>query len=376
MAFFNVYSESAIQDPTNVGNDLDQIENDVFESRDELTNVSTDPVEEAFIIMYESEYNFNQIMRAIGIAELNEAANGREFFLEGANAKAFFEKIKTGLKKMFERITQAVKKVLHKLDFAVKSDKKFISENKSKIEKGAKGNWSYQGYKYIDLLDSAKQIFGTKDIDLLFKTCEEGEKALGETDDTADAEVFIDHLKEIRVEALDGIIDLNGSDREWSLQNIDMSATAEKVALKLRNGAKEKKELKGYIDINKDVIDVLKSDRDTTKIRDIYNKCKKVFNETIGKINKAQVRLASKSDAKSTTIANLYSFACRLAEKELSLNNLAYSHLMKAAREKRAQARAVAHVILRYYDDHKKELNESASYNNNTRTVFDGVVIK
>ena len=375
MAFFNIYSESAVQDPTNVGNDLEQIENDVFESRDELTDVSTDSVEEAFNIMYESEYNFNQIMRAIGMAELNEAANGREFFLEGANAKAFFEKIKNGLKKMFESITKAVKKVLHKLDFALKSDKKFISENKSKIEKAAKGKWSYQGYKYTDLLDKAKNVFNTTNLDNITTEMNKLREKADKDDDITD--VDIDALNV-------NIITIIGN-REPVL-NVDMGKHAHDLALELRNNQTEKRELNKYIDVNKDVIDVLKSDRDTTKIRELYNECKKAFNKAISEIQKYEAKVSKTNDARSTIQIQIAAMANKAYNRSLSVANLEYSCLMKAAREKRAQARAVAHIILRYYEDNKKTLDANATVTKpdddaatdakNESTFFDNITFK
>ena len=86
--YFEKFYEGAvitgIQDPDNVGNDLEEIEYAVEDSHDEevddalcgLPGEDCDPFEESAEIVYEAEYNFNMICKSIGLSELNEAARG------------------------------------------------------------------------------------------------------------------------------------------------------------------------------------------------------------------------------------------------------------------------------------------------------------
>ena len=118
MAFYNVNMkpvvESAVQDPDDIGVDLNQVEKDIAgpdgieAHRDEVEAAEEgligDPVAEAFDIMYEAEYNYNQIMKCIGIHEISEASMGRELVLEAEDSKGFFARVKEILTKMFARI--------------------------------------------------------------------------------------------------------------------------------------------------------------------------------------------------------------------------------------------------------------------------------
>ena len=82
--FYEGAAITGIQDPDNVGNDLEEIENAVEDSHDEevddalcgLPGEDCDPFEESAEILYEAEYNFNMICKSIGLSELNEAARG------------------------------------------------------------------------------------------------------------------------------------------------------------------------------------------------------------------------------------------------------------------------------------------------------------
>ena len=82
--FYEGAAITGIQDPDNVGNDLEEIEDAVEDSHDEevddalcgLPGEDSDPFEECTAIVYEAEYNFNMICKSIGLSELNEAARG------------------------------------------------------------------------------------------------------------------------------------------------------------------------------------------------------------------------------------------------------------------------------------------------------------
>lgn len=82
--FYEGAAITGIQDPDNVGNDLEEIEDAVEDSHDEevddalcgLPGEDSDPFEECTEIVYEAEYNFNMICKSIGLSELNEVARG------------------------------------------------------------------------------------------------------------------------------------------------------------------------------------------------------------------------------------------------------------------------------------------------------------
>ena len=127
MYFEKFYEGAAIQDPDNPGNDLEQIEDDVFASHDEEVDDAVygfpgeeeDPVEEACMAIYEAEYNFNMIYKAIGMYELNEASKGKigdkfkEFKSKAAN---MVNKAIEALKRLWERVKETFYKILSRIN--------------------------------------------------------------------------------------------------------------------------------------------------------------------------------------------------------------------------------------------------------------------
>lgn len=127
MYFEKFYEGAAIQDPDNPGNDFEQIEDDVLTSHDDEVDDAVygfpgeeeDPVEEACMAIYEAEYNFNMIYKAIGMYELNEASKGKigdkfkEFKSKAAN---MVNKAIEALKRLWERVKETFYKILSRIN--------------------------------------------------------------------------------------------------------------------------------------------------------------------------------------------------------------------------------------------------------------------
>ena len=76
-------------------------------------------------IIYETEYNWNSLMRAIGIFELASVEAHGEVIYEAVDIKAFFRKIKEFFKGLLEKIGRLFKKIIEKV-------KSLFSKNKHK----------------------------------------------------------------------------------------------------------------------------------------------------------------------------------------------------------------------------------------------------
>ena len=354
MAFYNVnlkpVVESAVQDPDNTGVDLDQVEKDIAgpdgieAHRDEVEAAEEgligDPLEEAYNIMYEAEYNYNQIMRCIGMQEISEAAMGRELVLEAADIKGFFAKVKEFFVTMFKRITETVKTVLAKLDFQAKADKKFVTENRKKIEFGAsKGKWEFEGYTFEELGISKMIDNGNT----------EAAKAAFDQLDKLAAAPDSETASEIVAKMLDK--SGNESDLELAIKGItgfdcdNLSDLAKKLIEKLRG---EKKKITDG-DMGKEVCDILAGDRETAKIREQYKNVKASFAHDMKVISEMEAKVA-KDEKYATLKLRVCSDAVKTIKAEKNVMNTVYGVHMKLARAKRAQARAMAHFFLNTYE--------------------------
>ncbi|MBR3599797.1 MAG: hypothetical protein IKL53_07945 [Lachnospiraceae bacterium] len=160
-------SEGAIEapekDPTPEypGVDLDAVEKAIIDQTDDHDCCSIDkshcesPVEECAAIMYESEYNFNQIMKCIGINELKEFSNGRDLVLEGADLHAFFENVKKLIVKMAEGFMAMCQKAFTAIKNAITADKKLVGEYAKDIEVGfGKDGWKFENAWDLNALNA------------------------------------------------------------------------------------------------------------------------------------------------------------------------------------------------------------------------------
>lgn len=369
MAFYNI-REAAIQDPNDIGVDLDQVEKDIAgpdgieAHRDEIESAEEgmigDPVEEAFNIMYESEYNYNQIMRCIGIHELNEAAYGRDFIFEAADIKGFFTKVKEFFVSMFKKITDVTKTVLSKLDFQVKADKKFVTKYKKEIDGGSKlEGWELEGYlfnKTIGLNTSAFETAGNT----MFNNAKNQLDTITEDEDGKSASEVYARYAEIYsdfnfVSLVNQIFRDKGfkieKENEFSKKYIEF-LRGDKVTLNKDNISK----------IGDSVTGVLNSDRETKAIREDYKKIKSNFNETIKKIQELENKIKP-NDKHSALKIRMCDLAISGNKTCKNILHIAYTANMKVARAKRAQYRALAHKFVSIYNKKNGEKKAEPQHN-------------
>ena len=194
----------SVQTPGDVGVDLDQVEKDIMgpdgieahrdEVEDAVEGVVGDPIEEAYMAMYESEYNYGQIMKVLGMAELREASMGRDLVLEAADIKGFFANVKKIIKNLFAKVVEAFKKAINYITSTIASDKKLVEKYKDKIEAGWDTDWKAKGYLFKDKIEMPNSFRSTATKDSLdklkneyknnsFKKFDDEEKDIDASDD-------------------------------------------------------------------------------------------------------------------------------------------------------------------------------------------------
>lgn len=362
---FNLESaavEDAIQTPDDVGVDLKQVEEDIMGKdgieahRDEVEAAEEgligDPVEEATFIMYESEYNYNQLMEAIGMTELREASYGREVLYEAGTIKTFLSRVIEVITNMFKSITKTVKDVLAKMDFMAKADKKFVEKYEAQIKEGAtktKG-WKAKGFTFPEnLTASATSIFKI-----------DSKIEVGGTHYLSAATVYAksdDNASQKYIETVNSDEQKKKVIKNISGVNADnLNEMTEKLIEKFYGPKKEN--LNGFVRA-KDIIDILKNDRETKTIRDMYKEVQKGYSDTIAKIKKLSSGIDNSDHASKAM--NVCEAAARAAKFEKNVVNQAYCVLMKAARAKRAQARSLAHAFVRAAGTKKVEVQNNSA---------------
>lgn len=372
---FEASVEDAVQTPGDTGADLDQIEKNIMgddgieshrvDVEDAQDGVIGDPVDEFSMIVFESEYNYNQILQAIGMSELNETAMGRTVVYEAKTVKSFFEVIKDFLIGRFKQITEIVKNILAKMDLKYKIDKKFIDENKDKILKSS-NNWSLKGYK-IGKLDFASYYNNNSNYPNNIRTS----------------------LKELRDSMKDGSSDvgvnkkiINGLKTRLFTNPSNPAATCYNMFgiknandnTEFREALKEKIMGKDKVELNttvnaRDVITILSEEKEKTAIKNAYNDIKKDLKNNLNQIKEWQNALDSNSANLSYEI-EVCELGTRMIKYQTDVVNLAYGIFIKAANIKRAQARKIAHMMAGSSENEDKNVkSESTSIFKNISLV-------
>ena len=370
--YFNMLRESAIQDPDDIGIDLDAVEDNIAgdngiaaheeEIEDAVAGVIEDPIEEATMIMYESEYNFNQIMRVIGITELNEACSGRDFFLEGSDAKGFFESVKANIVKMFEKITKVFHDVIRKIQHACDMHKKYYEKNKSNIEKGYNGKWAVDKAYDMEMLsiDDGKRGAG-----FFNKKCKErpqlmdqAEKEISRVKTSNDTKYTNNDMWARPDMIITGVVGQHLNDVK-ALKAFLQEETFKKRAYGNDKNNGNLKEI---------VIDALKSRDDIDKLSDAYSALKKQYKEYLGEIARYSKSVNAPDDRKfgnRVAVTQVTMSYMKAIQFERGIYNIIFSNSMKALKIRRNQAFLLAHAWVKAAKNKKSDSsakNESVFY--------------
>lgn len=381
--YFNLLRESAVQDPDDVGVDLNAVEEEIAgdngiaahaeEIEDAVAGVVEDPLEEATRIMYESEYNFNQIMRVIGITELNEAYSGRDFFLEGENAKGFFASIKETIVNMFKQITKVFTDIIDKIKAACDMHKKYYDRNKKEMEKGYNnGKWSANIYDMM-LLGGTKAKYGAS----FFQEAIEEEPPL-----ITSAKKDIERLKTSNT--------TEKYDPEWCRPEviIEMITDHDLRDVKglreyLKNETFKKKTYsseKDNGDLWTSVISALNSREDMDKLRKAHGELKKQYNKYLKEIAFYEKEVDSPDDRRfknRTVVGGTIIKYMKAIQFERGIYNIIFSNSMKAARLRRNQAFYLATQWVKAAKSakDKDDGNKSTNSEPKNESVFYGIDI-
>ena len=123
---------------------------------------------ESWMAIYEFESGSNEIMQAIGVHELHEAASGREFLMEAPDIKGFFKSVKDKIVAFFKKVWQVLQRWAGNLRAVFTTNKKFGEKYGSAMATGLerlkKDKKELKGYSFDGLGNSvaAKVTSGGK----------------------------------------------------------------------------------------------------------------------------------------------------------------------------------------------------------------------
>lgn len=358
--YSSVVTESVLADET------------IYEFGQEVT------AETGYVMVAEAEENFNNIMKAVGIHELNVLeATGTEVVYEANDAKSFLDKIKDFFKMVWEKIVAVFKKFFAMIDSWVKSDKDFVKkyEKTLKAMTGTK-DFKFKGYKYsVDAVsvkaaaDDTNKVFGGIIPGYNNQAASDSIKPLADTskfdDIIAEFEKKDDYIEKARA----AIVGQSGS--------MDSKEFNEELAKMLRSGedSKEEYSLSDLGGIN-DILSTISGTAAAKKAAEKeYNDIKKLIEAMIKKVDKWKGEFKTSdgeddvaNNGKLSTIAARYS---TLLKDDLGLLQIVNSAKLQAIKEENRQAKAICVKLLTY-----KPKNESVTHYSESGSFLDNVVLR
>ena len=385
-----VKKESAIADtiqtPGDVGNDLDQIEKDIAgpkgiaaheeEIEDALSGVIDDPAkclmdgseiaEASYMAMYESEYNFNQIIECLDIHTLGAASVGRELVLEAIDIKGFIGTVKKAVINAFTRFTEIINNVVNKVKSVFADNKNFVTINRKNIEYGfdkvRTSATKIQGYKFdhdkIENYASKLNTFASngEKIDALFDVTNADEQDFINKRNAANTAEEVDKAFDSVKEDLCKSLDIDGKD--------DTSSPAD-VVKKIQEICQGEKvdDINDYYGSADNLCKIIASDTTGKSISDNYKFVKHSIDERLKALDK-QARDAESNNAKAFKFAaNAIKFYQGvLQQASITLATIRTNEIMQARKFANACVSAAG-----------KKYTESADVSSNDDSVFAGL---
>lgn len=377
-----IYSINSINEAS-VSSYLDDIQlEEVFEEN---------YMEAALRHTYEIQENMNNVMKAIGIAELAEyEETGHEMIYVSESVGSIFTKIKDMLKKVWEKIASLFSKFMAKMQSFGKDDAAFVKKYRKDIITGSIDGLKVKGYKF--------SIDGTLKVGDLASKTTDGLSKDGILNIMTTIEPGINN-NAVSINLQNGTVDFGGKDE--AAQNeimkkfsaIDNNDVIEKLrgralgddktytqkefntALfeKFRSGDSSKQVLEDK-DINPgDMCDFLMGTKDSKKgIQDDYKKLYEVFKDdikTIDNWNKSNSKyVRDEADAvtknKNKTATILTKIGNLLVQSRTMCEQMEAAK-MNAFNECRRQYKAICVKLIG-----RKSKNESVDYSSNDTGSF------
>lgn len=356
-----LYSTKINNDYSNaVSIDLNTVEESKYDSFDEA----------AIMAVVESEQNYNKLMKAVGIAELNFLEeNGTEMVYTEATTKGFFAKVKDFFKKVIAKIASVLKAFFAKINSFIMSDKDFLKKYQKDLTavSGNLKDMTVRGYTFTITAPALTQALADNTVSKFVKESDP-DKLSAASEDVCDAVIAKgeDDAIEEMLEEYRGVAIGDSS-------KYDESEYQKVLYEKFRNGESSKDEISVNIDHE---INVLKTAEGLKKkAEDEFKKQERLINDFISKLEKAErnVENGKGQDGVAMTTQGkrirAINTVIRAYKGVTGVNTKVFGAYLQAMKDQSRQAKAICVKALTY----KAPKNESGVEYGTTGSFLENV---
>lgn len=362
-------------------------------------------LEGALAIVAESEQNYNRIMQAVGISELNYLeATGEEIVYEAGRIEGFFDKVKEFFKKLMDKLKSLYANFIAWLDSYVKQSDDFAKKYGPILTRkqgaGELADFEFTGFNFTNLdnvesglfTDGSKEFNGVKEsVEFIVKKFSKesiegdidmptGQSAEGVAV-TKKGSIFSDHeMKKVEQFTADDYADDLRGEMLGGKGPIEAGDFSKELTEWFRDG-----ETKGTHDYDgRDVVKAIESIKGSKKNIDKAKKYLKTTNDAINKVIKVlegaekQLLNASKRSDKATKYMNSLS-KCISGYKTMMELNVTYNGaVVSALKDKCRQEKTMCVKAMSYRTDSKKREEKlfGEGFTHFTEGFLDNVILK
>lgn len=295
------------------------------------------PFEDGMRIYAESENNYNNIMKAIAIDELNVLeSTGTEMIYEAEARKSFFGKMKQFFLNLWEKIKGIFKKFFAKMNALILKDKDFVKKYRGTLLKIKTKDFEYKGFEFTKLdagIADPQAISEIKKLDQIKNLDQEN---LIKYKESLDEDAFEKVIGEYRGKLI-------------GASKIEEEDFAEELFKFYRNNEDEKVELKS-IDVN----ELLKEIADTSDmkkngenaLKDIETPIKKII-KALENAEKDALRKIPGTEDESAKIG-AYNASIKAYKECMGAAQLFTTAKLQAIKDQNRQAKAICVKLLTY----------------------------
>lgn len=328
-------------------------------------------METGYLILEENEANWNTLMKAVGLQELNcLETTGSEMVYTEAAKNEFVDGVITWFKNAFAKIKGLFDKFMAKINSLIKSDEAFVKKYEAKILDGAKNipdSLSFKGYEFKNLLDWDFPDDKNFDInsDNVFRKCIDFVNAEGEYNDDGDIEYDTEGIKKA-VEQFEEQKKVNMEAIIGELFDFSQKCTSKEFASKFKPYLYGEKKVLGvdYLSDAKTFIEEIKSAKTTKdEAKKDFEKLRNSINTGIKFMKKYQSNSNDKESADATT--KMVHLCAGYYKDILNVYNKANSIHLKALHDYNRQCKAICVKLVSYstIGGKEKRTSENASAN-------------
>lgn len=321
-------------------------------------DLDSNPMEEAAIAIYESERNWNMILKAMGQHELQEATRGREVVMEAVDVKGWLGKIKQFFVDLWKKVSDTISKWASDVKGAINKQKSKIDEKFYTRVREGYAKYDGKGFKGVEF-DVNEDLVDEKGWNDLL---EENRKHLVLISRTANEAGINDSSYAGAADDARTTISDDTEKKEYiAAMKEDFSESMKKVVLNDGKGDVKECAKPDY------VIGVLKNGlvKDLSKVMSLYGKVRKSYSEIIKVLNKIEKEITKenkKLDQKIPSINKQITNQKQLKQIEFKAMTITMRKITARYRQCRKIANVYAAASLKKAKEEKKPEAQNASY--------------